>query len=483
MMTWFSFLSGLAFAADVNVGPGDDLTQVTSSLQPGNTVLFDSGTYSLDGTVYWSGIGTEAEPIVFRAKDGATVVLQNNAGGSVANISDSDYIEFRGLIFEGGGDIEYNRPSGLRISNSSHITLEDCKVRNVYGTALYVDGNSSGMVFRHNELTGTMDGSGMYVGCGDASCWMQDSVIEFNLVHDVEGTGMYFAHGTQANRIQHNVVFATRDSGLYMGSTVFGPQNTVVGNAIWRAGGDGIYLQGSALVQNNVIFEIEGDGFYTRTDDGSLVDLQFSHNTIVNTGGYAAYLQDWYSADGMVFANNALANPLGRGLRWEDELEDPYGTGTSGVPDTTNYISHNVVTGLVEGFDTLARPTYVVPGGGVSDFVGIDDFDFYPTSSSVLRDNADQNGQAYLPELDFNGSTRSEATLTVGAYEYDGDGNPGWIVQEGFKSLDPSTGGVDPQLTTGCCGGGKKDTTPTEALLFLPWLSVGWLFRRQRKKA
>ena len=65
-MTWFSFLSTVAFAADVNVGPGDDLTQVTSSLQPGNTVLFDSGTYALDGTVYWSGIGTEADfPQVF----------------------------------------------------------------------------------------------------------------------------------------------------------------------------------------------------------------------------------------------------------------------------------------------------------------------------------------------------------------------------------------------------------------------------------
>lgn len=477
-MTWCLWLSGFAVAADVNVGPGDDLTQVTSSLQPGNTVLFDSGTYELEGTVYWSGVGTEAEPIEFRAKDGATVVLRNNGGGWVADVSDSEWIVFKGLIFEGGGDIDYTHPSGFHIRESNHITVDGCKVRNVYGTAMYVDGNISGMAIRNTELSGTIDGTGLYVGCGDASCWMQDSVIEFNLIHDIEGTGLYLAHGTQADRIENNVIFATRDSGLYMGNTVFGPQNTIKGNAIWRTGGDGMYLQGSALVQNNVVFQTEGDGLYTRDDYGSLIDLQVSHNTFANTGGYAAYLDGWYGAEDMVFANNALANPTGRGLRWDDEREDPYGTGTNGTPDTANYISHNVVTGLVEGFDLVSRPNFVIPGGGVTDFVGIDNFDFYPSPNSVLRDNADPDGRAHLPTDDFNGTQRDGASPDVGAYEYDGEGNPGWVVQEGFKSLGPSDGRADDTLSTGCCGGGKEETGTTEALVLLA-PGLGWMLRRR----
>lgn len=477
-MTWAMWGVSAALAASVNVSPGDDLTAVTTSLQPGDVVLFNEGTYVLDGTVYWSGVGTQSEPIEFKAVGGAEVILQNNGGGWTAMVENSDWINFTGLIFEAAGDIEYTQPAGLLIRESRNITVNQCRIRNVYGTGLYIDGNTSGITIRNTEITGTMDGSGIAVGCWDASCWMQDSVLEFNLIHDVEGTGIYLNHGTQGNRIEHNVVFLTRDSGLYMGSTALGPKNTIKGNAIWQAGDNGMYLEGSALVQNNVIFQAAGDGIYSEDEEGSLVDLQISHNTIADTGGYAAYLNDWFHGSDLVFANNALSNPTGLGLRWEDELNDPYGTSTGG-PDSDNYISSNVVTGYVEGFDLVNRPGFVIPGGGVSDFVAMDDFDFYPSGSSVLRDAADPDGRAYLPGDDFNGTQRDGAQPDVGAYEYDGDGNPGWVIQEGFKSLEPSAGQLAPTVSSGCCGGGGSKTEPTEALVILPLMSVGWLFRRR----
>ena len=85
-----SSLSLLAEAASVTVSPGDDLTALTSSLQPGDVVMFEPGIYPLTATVYWSGVGTEDAPITLRARnEGDEVVLQTSGGGYVAEVIDS----------------------------------------------------------------------------------------------------------------------------------------------------------------------------------------------------------------------------------------------------------------------------------------------------------------------------------------------------------------------------------------------------------
>lgn len=474
-------VGALAHAASVTVQPGDDLNTVTSSLQPGDVVTFSSGTYQTEGTLSWVGLGTADAPIRFVGE--GSVVLQNTAGGSVAYIHDSAYITMSGLIFEGAGDITYTQPSGLNITESSNVTIENCTVRNVWGTALRIDRNATGLAIRNNELSGTGDGSGIYVGCGSAECWLQDSVIEYNLIHDVQGTGIYLSTGTQTVTVRHNVIFRTRDSGLVAKSTAFGPQNVLIGNAIWQTEGDGIVIEGSALVQNNLVFEIGGDGIYSRNEDyvDGLYDVQITHNTVARTDGWAARLDDWYEREDLVFANNALANTTGYGMFWEDELynDDYYGTTTGTGPDTTNYVSHNVVTGLVDGFDPLLRPDYIREGGGVSDYVSVEDWNFYPTSSSVLRDAADAAGDAYIPQDDFNGTARDGASPDAGAYEYDGDDNPGWVVQEGFKVYEPSEGRSGTGLSGGCCGGGSGEKDPATAAVMFPFLLLGIASRRR----
>ncbi|MEQ1502128.1 MAG: right-handed parallel beta-helix repeat-containing protein [Myxococcota bacterium] len=475
-----------AHAASSEVGPGDDLNTVLSSLQPGDVITFTGGTYDLDGTLYWTGVGTAEEPIEFRALAGSPVILQNNGGGYVAQITDSQYLNLTGITFQGGGDIEYTQPSGMYIANSSNVTMQDCTVTNVWGTALRIDGNASNLTIAHNELSFTGDGSAIYVGCGDASCWMQDSTIEFNLIHDVQGNGIYLSPGTQASTLQHNVIFRADDTAIVLTSTEFGPQNLVYGNAIWQTEDDGIYVEGAALIQNNLLFEIGGDGITSRSSYESLYDVQISHNTVGRTEGWAANLQDWYDREDLVFSNNALSNPTGLGLFWDDlQYNDDYGYGTtttSTYPDTANYISNNVVTGLVDGFDELQRPTYVIPGGGVADFVDIENFDYYPTAVSLVRDAADPNGNAYIPAEDFNGTARDGTSPDAGAYEYDGDGNPGWILQEDFKEFSPSEGRNSTGVSSGCCGAKKNEPSGTgSAALLVPVGVFGLLRRRARR--
>ena len=57
--------------------------------------------------------------------------------------------------------------------------------------------------------------------------------------------------------------------------------------------------------------------------------------------------------------------------------------------------------------------------------------DFWPAAASPLLGAADAT---YAPSLDFNGTLRV-GPFDVGAYETEGLlSNPGWSIQEGFKS-------------------------------------------------
>jgi hypothetical protein len=204
-----------------------------------------------------------------------------------------------------------------------------------------------------------------------------------------------------------------------------------------------------------------------------LVDVVISHNTVARTDGYAANLDDAYGSSGFVFANNALANPTGYGLDWDDEYKY-YGVAS------TNYISNNVVTGLVQGFDPLLYPSFVVPGGGFSDFENADNFDFYPRQGSTVVDRGDAAGDAYIPEFDFNGIPREGNAPDVGAYEWDGAGNPGWVIQETFKETGATANSNRADLGGGCCGdGGSGD----QGLLFLPLAGVAVALRRRRRRS
>lgn len=472
-------LAATALGADVTLQPGDDINGLTSSLIAGDTVTFTPGVYEMDGSVSWSGFGAEGSPILFTAASPGEVTIRNNGGGYVANIVESEWIVVRGIVFEGGGDLEANEPSGMRINNSTNVTVEDCVIRNVWGSVLRIDGNNSQLTITRTEMGPSEDGSGVYAGVGNGNSWLSDSVFSNNWIHDVAGTGMQFFLGTNGVRIEDNVIHTVGSDGINLPDVAGGTQNEVIGNAIWQAEDDGLSLIGPALVQSNIIFETRGDGIVTGSSDGSLFNVQISHNTVVRADGWAADLNGWYDADTMVFANNALSNPTGRGLDYFDEVSNQ-DEDKPPAPDTTNFLSNNVVTGFVQGFDRLVRPTWVIEGGGVRDYEDIDNFDFYPSVGSELINQGTPDGNAYIPLNDFNGNPRNGAAPDAGAYEWDASNNPGWLIQEGFKALDGSgSGRGSDTLSRGCCQPDNTAAQTGQALLFGPLLLVGALWRRR----
>lgn len=456
----------VAYGASVTVSPGDDVGALTSSLQAGDVVTFTAGTFEVDDQILWTGEGEQGNEILITGDPKGGTVLRSSTNNWIANIDEASHVVVEYITFE-GTDPETIDTDGLRIDDSSFITVRDCVVRNVDGTGLRIEGDSNNLVIERNEIGPVLGASGVVVGCNDGGCWLQDSVIQNNQVHDVNGTAFLFFPGTQNVQILDNVAYRAENDGMVLPDTQFGDQNIVTGNALWQIEDDGLDITGPALVQNNVIFEIGDEGIWVH-DEGNLTDVQVSHNTVVRTNGWGALLQGWYEIDDLVFANNVIANATGRSLSYDDPRSDPdfYANYGKDEPDTTNFIANNVVTGLIGGFDPLVRPTWSIEGGGVADFRDIDNFDFYPSASARSRDAGSPLGEAFIPVVDFNRIDRDGTSPDAGAYEWAGSANPGWLFAEDFKDVTPGVA-VGPNFQRGCCNNDDGSQAWMVAPLFL----------------
>lgn len=457
-----------ALAADVVLEPGDDVASKTAVLNAGDNIYFGDGTFEIDGDLYWTGAGTADAPIRLTRAEGAKPVLRITGGYFLIHVDDATFLTIDGLTIEGAEGWEENGWNGITMSGSSDITLSDLELRNL-GTAIDI-GDGSRISITRTQIHDIV-GDGIDAGCGDASCWLADSTIANNWIHHLQGeynSAISLDHGAQGNVVADNVIHDVFYHGIYAGSTEFGPQNTLTGNAIWDVGASGLVIEGSALVQNNVVFRAGDYGIYVSdTDRNTLSDVAVSFNTVAETGSWGAWLRDWPGHTGMVFANNVVANPVGYGLAYERDDET--------AADPGNQIAGNLVTGLVEDMDAEVHPTGAIPGAGYADFVDAANGDFYPVRDGLLVNAGDPDGANYVPETDFNGAIRQGDVPDVGAYEWTTDANPGWKLEPGFKvsGVSAPTGGAD--VGGGCCG---KDGTGEAGFGVVPLAVLLWQRRR-----
>lgn len=362
-----------------------------------------------------------------------------------------------GLVIEGEpAHAEASGFTGLAIHGSEDVVVDDVEVRQVGGTGLALWGDNARVTLRRVHVHGVRSGAGISIGCGDASCWTRDSVLENNLVHDVRGErrpGIELLRGGQGNALVDNVVHAVTGVGIAVSSAEYGAANEVRGNVVFGATDSGIRVEGAAVVRNNLVFEIDGVGL--RATDrfaDALSDVVIAHNTVVGTSDWGIRVDGWAGRDGMVLANNAVSNPLGMAFHVDE-----------GELDAGNRVVGNVMTGLVEGLDPALGQ--VRAGAGHDDFVDVDGWDLYPSETSTLLAAADADAGSWVPEDDFSGYARDGLAPDVGAYEYVGAGNPGWPVQEGFK--EAAAPRVDGEELGGCGKGGEAGALLGPALALL----------------
>ena len=469
MLSLGMMLPASALAVEVELGPTDDVSALTSSMQPGDVYTFTGGLYELETGPTWRGVGTESEPIILKAKEGDTPVIQITSGGAVATLEDAAYITIEGIVFTGNDqwNVEDSGANwyGLRVNNSSNITIENCEIRQTVRQGILATGDGAGLVVRRTHIHDILRDDAIYAGCGNGTCAQSAGLIENNWLHDFQGSnadGIEIGPNSFGFEIYDNVIYNSADGGIATKATNFGDPNIVEANVVWATTNEGIDIDGGAIVRNNIVFNTQGYGITSGPDDvASAGAIVISHNTIVGTASAGILVDRWAGADGMVLANNAVTNVTGIAM----DLE----------VDEFNFLAGNVATGLVvgatEGFEG---------GGGLGDYVDPEEWNFWPSGDSNLIGSADVSADSYVPSLDFNGLPRPGDAPDVGALERDGSTNPGWQIREGFKEdSDPATVGGSETVNSGCGCSDEPDSgaqaTPTAALIGLMF----W-FRRRR---
>ena len=91
--------------------------------------------------------------------------------------------------------------------------------------------------------------------------------------------------------------------------------NIAEGNAIWNINGSGVVGRGNAMLRNNIIFNIVNHGIHFQDPGRDAYDeMIISFNSIVNTGGWGAYINNWSGLSGNVLANNAICSPIAQSI-------------------------------------------------------------------------------------------------------------------------------------------------------------------------
>ena len=422
----------------INLTPADDWFSVLNGegLAPGDEVILAEGVYSDSRRLVMSHVGTEVDPILVRAGDGAAVTLTRpDASQNVVNIHGAQYLILQGLEITGGS-------TGIRIGDGDvgrmavYVTIEYCHVHHTDGNAItanYVGDVNVGHIFRYNEIDHTGGhGEGFYLGSnndvqGQTTGVFRDGLIEGNYIHHLDGPtvsqgdGIEIKDGSYNNIVRDNVIHDTNYPGIIVYGTDGNPENIIEGNVIWNAGDHGIQAASEAIIRNNIILSQAASGISSQNHQSAIPgNLTILHNTIFSQGSGHAINVSWPSGDALsgpiVIANNAL-----------------YPQGTGRPMNLANLPGYTISGDVGVGSPYPSQPLSAFhPGGDPNlDFGDVANKEVFPIPGSALIAAGDP---AYVLPTDFNYTARG-GVADVGAYAYDPNGNPGWQIVPGFKDV------------------------------------------------
>ena len=445
LMSLFITVQKAANSTEYHLSPSDDWFSVISgsNLQPGDEVILSDGTYSDGRRLSIAHQGTAAFPIIIRSEEGGmAVITRPNARQNVINIEGAQHLILQRIEVTGGS-------MGIRIGSKNiggskrqaeFITIKDSLIHHTGGaavTANFAGDTNVGHQILHNEIHHTGGtGEGLYFGsnnngAGNTTGVFKDGLIEGNYIHHLNGSnisqgdGIEIKDGSYNNIVKGNVIHDTKYPGILVYGADGNAPNIIEGNVIWSSGDNGIQASADAVITNNIIFDSNGSGIHSQSHQSAVPgNLTIAHNTIISNGGRAAvrvnYPTGGVLSGSIVIANNALyAMGSGIALRLQN------------MPGFT--ISGNVGVGGAQPSQDI---TAWNPSGNPDlDFNDWTNKDFSVAENSMLIANADVS---HLVNRDFN-QTERQNSLDVGAYLFNVNGNPGWQIQAGFKTVFPDT--------------------------------------------
>lgn len=425
------WLLALPAAAQIRLGPSDDVEARLNALSPGDEVILEDGLYVIGERFYVNVAGTAAAPIVIRAADGARPHFRQDAGQNVWDL-DARFLVLRGIEFSGGS-------AGLRVQSAEDVTIEDCEIHDTADVGLRMnDGGQTYLrvsILRNHIHHTSGTGEGMYLGCNGDGCRMADSRIIGNYVHHTtmgvsQGDGIELKEGSYGNVIADNVIHDTNYPCLTGYATLGnGADNVIERNVMWSCGSHAIQWTADAVIRNNVLLSGRDNGALSIQPNsmGTPTNLVITHNTVIAPMADAIALRG--VSGPVVVANNAVYAMSGRAIFVRDA-------------HPMLVIAGNVGEGGTAGFSGgFTASTMAADLSGAS-YSGTIPNDVFPRAGGGLIASGDA---AHVPADDFNGTARM-GVADVGAYAFGDGSNPGWTFAEEPR---PPTGGPPPGMDGG----------------------------------
>lgn len=403
--------------------PWRTIGKAARTLDPGDAVYIQNGTYRENVKLDWRNSGTAAQHIVYQAYPGHRPVLDGSTVGTadlgLFELTGADYIEIRGLTVRNSrvagihvrgaigitiknNRIERSKSSGISVWRSEQViveqnVLQDCRIDPAGSNEMLTVATVKDFSVAHNEVYYTdKDCCGSTAGI-DVKQGSTRGQVFHNSLHDLPGTGIYLdAWDSATNDIDV--------SGNYL-------RNVTLGISLGSERGG---VLSDIDIYNNVIYSVKFCGIRLQSvaDDGPRRDIHIYHNTIVGSYGHggAAIQVSTYNAQNIRLTNNLL-----------NFGPDTYsGQIMAYNPSAITSVS-NLVYGPKEGVDD--KKLVEVTKGTISAdprFVDRGGANFRLRADSPARDR----GTTVTLDRDHDGAYRPYGTNhDIGAYEY-------WIMVE-----------------------------------------------------
>jgi len=420
-----------------------------AKVAPGQTVEVAAGTYFEKVDI--SKSGTSSAPIVVTAAPGGTVTVTGQSSGFV--ISGRSWITVSGFTVRNTPDY------GINVSNSSSITISNNNVS-------YAGSQASGMTkggIRLNNST--------------------DSLIVGNTSHDNSYAGIMVVGGSTRNEVRGNETFRNAQgfARAAPGIRIYAAVGNVVDNNVTHDNEDsGIESYPGAndtLIYNNVSYNNGDHGI----DDLRTTGQRIIGNTVYNNVTAGINLEG-NSTGGTVMNNIAVNNGINSPRTHSDIRIENGSTGGTTVDNNVVYLTtpDTLLIWSSVSYSTLAK--FQAASGQMLHGINADPkwrnmsaLDFHLTAGSPAIDYAD-SGTSGQPALDAEGHPRVDDPATpntgfgprayddAGAFEFQPPS--GDLPPSASLTVSPSSGSAPLAVTADASGSTDTDATPIASYSF-----------------
>ncbi len=376
--------------------PWATLQQAANTVGPGDTVIVVAGNYV---GFQVSVSGTAADPITFLADPGVVINQQNPITPDGINLEGANYVIIDGFTVTNAPRV------GIRSVINHHSVIRNSTVDGAGMWGIFL-GFSEDMTIESNSVSNTVAEHGIYLADDSHRAVVRGNTIFDNAIFGIQANGDINSGGV----------------GLILDAVI--ENNTLHGN-LSAIKGDGLQ---SSLIQNNVIYDTQGNGIFLVQVDGAdgSKDNTIVNNTIVlpPDGSWGVKILD--GSTGNTLRNNVLySHHSHRGaISISPDSLPGFTSDFNAMEPRITLDDGNTILDLATWQGTYGQDVNSFAATPADlQFINEAGGDFHILSGSPA---VDEGTTFAAPSFDHDGYARPQGTgIDIGAFEFNGAGGSG----------------------------------------------------------